>query len=156
MMDQVEFANVIILNKGDLVSDKQQSDIFEKVSSLNPRAKIVRSVQSKIDVMEILNTRLFKSKNEFWVSSTHVQENIDARAGKVAPDACTARFDIKSFVYRARKPFHPGRFNDLVLEPYFMDPYEDEDETMTEEEKKQRQEETEDEKKKRLEEEKLE
>ena len=59
------------------------------------------------------------------------EANIEARAGKDAPDACTARFDIKSFVYRARKPFHPGRLNDLVLKPFFMDPfanYDEEDE----------------------------
>jgi len=42
--------------------------------------------------------------------------------GERVPEACTARFDIKSFVYRARKPFHPGRLEELFLEPYFMDP----------------------------------
>merc|ERR1712038_497236 len=124
MMDQVEFANVILLNKGDLVNEEQQGDIMEKISLLNPKAKILKSIQSKIDVMEILNTKLYKDKDEFWVTSTKTAQAIEERAERGGgPEACTARFDIKSFVYRARKPFHPGRLNDLLLEPFFMDPW---------------------------------
>jgi len=144
MMDQVEFANVILLNKGDLVNEEQQGDIMEKISLLNPKAKILKSVHSKIDVMDILNTKLYKDKDEFWVTSTKTAQSIEDRAERGGgPEACTARFDIKSFVYRARKPFHPGRLNDLLLEPYFMDPWvtlDDEEEgkevERTEEEKK--------------------
>ena len=144
MMDQVEFANVILLNKGDLVNDEQQTELVEKISLLNPKAKIVKSIHSKIDVMEILNTGLYKDQDEFWVSSTKTAQAMEERAERGGgPEACTARFDIKSFVYRARKPFHPGRLNDLLLEPYFMDPWvtlDDEEEgkevERTEEEKK--------------------
>merc|ERR1711994_427453 len=60
MMDQVEFANVIILNKGDLVNEEQQVDLVEKITLLNPKAKIVKSIQSKVNVTDILNTRLYK------------------------------------------------------------------------------------------------
>ena len=144
MMDQVEFANIILLNKTDLVDEKQQTDIMEKVSLLNPKAKIMKSVHSKINVMDILNTSLYTDKEEFWVTSTkHEEYAAEAIAnGKRVPEACTARFDIKSFVYRARKPFHPGRLNDLFLEPYFADPIEliddeeEEEDTRTEEEKR--------------------
>ena len=59
---------------------------------------------------------------EFWLSSTKVPENIQNREGIDAPEACTARFDFKSFVYRGRRPFHPGRLINNILEPYFMDP----------------------------------
>ena len=41
MMDQVEFANVIILNKGDLVNEEQQADLMEKIALLNSKAKIM-------------------------------------------------------------------------------------------------------------------
>ena len=108
MMDQVEFANVILLNKMDLVNETQQQDLVEKIQALNPQAKIVKTLQSKIDVMEILNTDLYKDKEEFWVTSTKNETNYAReaeeakKAGKWVPDACTARFDIKSFVYRAR------------------------------------------------------
>merc|ERR1712088_708549 len=146
MMDQVEFANVILLNKGDLVNEEQQNDIRQKIEMLNPKAKIMKSIHSKINVMEILDTKLYKDKDEFWVTSTKTAQAMQEREERSGgPEACTARFDIKSFVYRARKPFHPGRLNDLVVEPFFMDPFEnldeEEDEEVerkgTEEEKKQ-------------------
>jgi len=136
MMDQVEFANVIILNKGDLVNDEQQTDLEEKIALLNPKAELLRSVHSKINVMDILNTKLYKDKEEFWVTSTKTADAAEARAERGGgPEACTARFDIKSFVYRARKPFHPGRLQELMLEPFFMNPslYLDEDEERVEE-----------------------
>merc|ERR1719499_2764577 len=134
MMDQVEFANVIILNKGDLVNEEQQADLEEKITLLNSKAKIMKTTQSRIDVRDILITNLYKDK--------------DVKEGKRVPEACTARFDIKSFVYRARKPFHPGRLYDLVLEPYFMypalspeeEPEEGEDQRSEEEKKKQEEE----------------
>lgn len=125
---------------------------MEKVSRLNDKAKIVKTVQSKINVKDILDTKLYTDKEEFWVTSTKHEESLlkptQEKDGKVIPEACTARFDIASFVYRARKPFHPGRILDLFLEPYFMDPLEnleeegDEDvEEVCEEERKKKEEE---------------
>ena len=133
MMDQVEFANVICLNKCDLVSSQQMDDLYEKIAVINDKAKILKTYHSKIEPKDILNTHMYKDKEEFFVTSTKQEANIEARAGKDAPDACTARFDINSFVYRARKPFHPGRLHELFLEPYFMDPF-DKDEDENEEE----------------------
>ena len=60
-MEQVEYSNVIILNKQDLVSEQQQADIMDRIALLNPNAKVLKSCQSKIDVTEILNTDLFKA-----------------------------------------------------------------------------------------------
>merc|ERR1712241_6656 len=137
MMDQVEFANVIILNKGDLVNEEQKADLDQKIALLNPQAKVLKSVHSKINVMDILNTSLYKDKEEFWVTWTKTAEYAEKERkrlealGERVPEACTARFDIKSFVYRARKPFHPGRLHDQFLDPFFMDPelnLEDDDE----------------------------
>merc|ERR1712020_166912 len=120
MMDQVEFANVIILNKGDLVNEEQQADLEEKITLLNSKAKIMKTTQSRINVMDILNTSLYKDKEEFWVTSTKhddVAEKME-KVGRKVPEACTARFDINSFVYKARRPFHPSRLNDLFMEPF--------------------------------------
>merc|ERR1712024_325163 len=151
MMDQVEFANVIVLKKGDLVNDKQKADLDQKIALLNPQAKVIKSVYAKVNVLELLNTKLYKDKEEFFVTSTKTTEYVENERkrlealGERVPEACTARFDIKSFVYRARKPFHPGRLEELFLEPFFMDPElnlkdNDEkdmrDEKATEEEKK--------------------
>jgi len=122
MMDQIEFANVIVLNKGDLVDQKKKSEIYEKISIINPKAKVLKSVtNSKINVMEILNTNFYKEKDDFFITSMQDETNIEAQAGPDVPKKKKkARSHIKSFVYRARKPFHPERFNDLVMEPYFM------------------------------------
>lgn len=61
MMEQVEFSNVVILNKQDLVTEDQLSHILDKISILNPNAKIIKSHQSNINVMEILNTHLYSN-----------------------------------------------------------------------------------------------
>ena len=126
MMDQVEFANVILLNKGDLVKEQQQKDIVERLELINPKAKIINSIHSKIDVMNILNTSLYKTKDDFFVTSTKNEVNGKEYSAEGIPEACTARFDIKSFVYRARKPFHPKRLNELWLTPFFVNPIEEE------------------------------
>ena len=74
---------------------------MEKISLLNPKAKILKSIQSKIDVMEILNTKLYKDKDEFWVTSTKTAQAVEERAERGGgPEACTARFDIKCQVLR--------------------------------------------------------
>ena len=79
-MDQVEFANVIILNKGDLVTEEQTTNIEEKIALLNPKAQVLKSVHSKVNVKDILNTSVYTDKEEFWVTSTKHEEAAEARA----------------------------------------------------------------------------
>merc|ERR1712029_808948 len=64
MMEQVEFSNVVVLNKGDLVSEEQQRDIMDKIFLINPRAKIVKTIQSRVDMKSILNTRLYADNTD--------------------------------------------------------------------------------------------
>ena len=59
MMEQVEFSNVVVLNKQDLVTQSQINDIMDRISIINPKAKVLRSSQSKINIMDILDTRLY-------------------------------------------------------------------------------------------------
>merc|ERR1712088_487683 len=63
MMEQVEFSNVVVVNKGDLVNEEQKADIMGKISLLNPKAKIVESIQSRVKVTDILNTRMFNAED---------------------------------------------------------------------------------------------
>ena len=76
MMEQVEFSNVVVLNKKDLVDKDQQQDILNRISLLNPKAKVVKSTQSRINVKEILNTRLFNradvEENSVMMAATKV------------------------------------------------------------------------------------
>ena len=63
----------MVLNKGDLVSEDQTADILEKIKLIQPRDKIIKSTQSKVDVKDILDTKLFKAdqnKDEFWITAS--------------------------------------------------------------------------------------
>ena len=65
----------MVINKGDLVSDAQQADIRDKITLLNPGAKIVNTVQSRIKLKEILNTRRYetnKDKEQFWIKASRI------------------------------------------------------------------------------------
>ena len=72
-----------VLNKKDLVSKAQLSAMLDQIRVLNPKAKIVTSERSKIDVMDILDTRLFKSED---LVGTFVMDALKAEATEVIED----------------------------------------------------------------------
>ena len=93
MMEQVEFSNVVVLNKGDLVSEEQQRDIMDKIFLINPRAKIVKTIQSRVDIKSILNTRLYADnieQKDFMVEATQKAELDKTTAETVLEDCCQA------------------------------------------------------------------
>jgi len=102
LIDQVEFANVILLNKTDLVSDEQLNELEGAIHKLNPDAKLVRTQNSKIDINEIVNTGMFDmeaaQQSPGWLKELQ---------GEHTPE--TEEYGISSFVFKARKPFHPQR-----------------------------------------------
>ncbi|GAA5976441.1 hypothetical protein JCM10908_005502 [Rhodotorula pacifica] len=107
MTDQLEFADVVVVNKCDLVDTPQLQRIKALIKSLNPAADIVTAVRSQIDLKRVLNTNRFSFEKSMlsagWLKS--LQE-------EVKPE--TEEYGIGSFVYRARRPFHPRRLWDLV------------------------------------------
>jgi len=104
LTDQVEFANVIILNKTDLVPKETLGVLKAAIAKLNPSARIIESSYSKIAPKEILNTGLFNfeeaEQSAGWIEELNKEEH--------TPEA--EEYGIGSFVYRSRKPFHPDRF----------------------------------------------
>ena len=86
-MEQVEYSNVVILNKQDLVSEEQQVDILDRISILNPKAKVLKSTQSKINVLEILDTKLFSKsdmeENSVIASATRVEATEKVKCSKL-------------------------------------------------------------------------
>ncbi|MDN6342317.1 MAG: GTP-binding protein [Lactococcus lactis] len=103
LTDQIEFANVIIINKIDLVSEEQLKVLQSMLHKLNPEAKIYLTVQSNVSLDVVINTGLFD------------YEKAEASAGWVkelenehTPE--TEEYSISSMVFRSRKPFHPERF----------------------------------------------
>ncbi len=104
LTDQVEFANVIILNKVDLVSSKHLSLLKATLQKLNSSAKIIESIFSKVAPEAILNTGLFDfeeaQQSAGWIEELNKDEH--------TPE--TEEYGISSFVYRTKKPFDPVRF----------------------------------------------
>lgn len=104
LTDQVEFANVIIINKTDLVSKEHLALLKAVIQKLNPGARTIESTFSEVNPRDILNTGLFKfeeaQQSAGWIEELNKAEH--------TPE--TEEYGIGSFVYRALKPFDPGRF----------------------------------------------
>ena len=105
LVDQVEFANVIILNKIDLVALEDLERLEGILRALNPAAKIIRSTFGRVDLKELLHTKRFDF--EAAAASPGWAREL---AGEHIPE--TEEYGISSFVYRAERPFHPQRFYD--------------------------------------------
>ena len=112
LTDQVEFANVIILNKSDLVTEDQIGLLEETLHKLNPTAKIIRTTHSKVNPKEILNTGLFNY--EIAEQSAGWQKELELAQKGISHIPETEEYGIGSFVYQNSKPFHPQRFLDYV------------------------------------------
>jgi G3E family GTPase len=112
LTDQIEFANVIILNKTDLVDAKTVGLLKASIQKLNPGAKILTSDFSKVEPKEILNTKLF----DFEEAQTSAGWQKELEGGVHTPE--TEEYGISSFVFRNQKPFHPERFWKYLNEEY--------------------------------------
>lgn len=107
LIEQIEFCDVLVLNKIDLISEPERERLMAILNSLNPRARIETAEFGQVPLDRVLNTGLFDfeeaSKAPGWLQElrgTHTPE--------------TAEYGIGNFVYRARRPFHPQRFKELV------------------------------------------
>jgi G3E family GTPase len=107
LIDQIEFCDVIVLNKTDLIDQDEQEKLFGILQSLNPRAKIEVSAFGKVNLDRVLNTQLFDF-NEAAQAPGWLKE----LRGEHTPE--TEQYGINNFVYRARRPFHPKRFFDFI------------------------------------------
>jgi len=104
LTDQIEFANVIILNKTDLVETRTVNLLKAAIQKLNPGAKIIPSIFGKVSPKAILNTKLFN----FDEAQTSAGWQKELESEHHIPE--TEEYGISSFVFRNQKPFHPGRF----------------------------------------------
>ena len=155
MMEQVEFSNVVVLNKMDLVSEEQQNTrLYE--ASINKEQFWIKAARSAKEETEK------EIEEECCLSSLDQEgekcckkklfETIDSGLSQLQLGVADTgqvtrhekRFGITSFIYTARRPFHPERLEKLVIEPYFVMPDfneyiteegQDEEDRVTEEEK---------------------
>lgn len=112
IVDQIEFANVLVLNKVDLIGSDDLSQMVALLKRLNPGAEIVCSSFGTVPLDRILGTEKFDFEeaagNPGWLRELR---------GEHLPE--TEEYGIHSFVYRARRPFHPQRLWDLMEEDRF-------------------------------------
>ncbi len=107
LTDQVEFADVIILNKTDLLGPNELGQLEAVIRSLNPDAKFLRAQFGKVPLKEVLGTGRFDFERAAdapgWLKVSRGEETSESD-----------EYGICSFVYRARRPFHPQRFHDFL------------------------------------------
>lgn len=103
LIDRIEFANVILLNKIDLLEKEDVRELHHLLKKLNPSAKIIETSFSNVPLQEILNTNLFNyeeaSQSAGWIQELNSEHH--------TPE--TEEYGINSFVYRRKYPFHPER-----------------------------------------------
>ena len=107
LVDQIEFADVVVVNKTDLVDAKTAGRVEELVRSMNPGCRIIRTDHGSVALTDVLNTGRFDldaaESSEAWqeeLESEHIPE--------------TEEYGISSFTVRERRPFHPQRLYDWL------------------------------------------
>jgi len=107
LVDQIEFCDLLVLNKTDLLSQTQLHELHGMLRALNPHALILNSEFGKVPLDFLLNTRRFDfdraSQAPGWLQTLR---------GEHLPES--EEYGIRNFVYRARRPFHPQRFWEVV------------------------------------------
>ncbi|MBD8624444.1 zinc metallochaperone GTPase ZigA [Pseudomonas sp. CFBP 13727] len=111
LVEQVEFADVILISKIDLISQAERTELMAVLHTLNPGAQVMPMVMGQVPLARILDTGLFDFERAAqapgWLKvlrGEHVAE--------------TAEYGIASTAYRARRPFHPQRFHDFIDKPW--------------------------------------
>ncbi|MCM3488020.1 GTP-binding protein [Alkalihalophilus marmarensis] len=107
LIDQIEFCDVLLLNKCDLVGNEELDEMEQVLRTLQPQAKFLRIAEGKVDPENILNTGLFdfekSSQSAGWLKELQTEHTPE-----------TEEYGISSFVYRRRKPFHPERLMNAI------------------------------------------
>jgi G3E family GTPase len=100
--EQLEFADVVIVNKMDRVTAAEKTHALALIKALNPSALIVESRYGEVPLNQVLNTQRFDFERAQRMAGWAKE-----MAGEHTPEA--EAYGIRSFVYRARRPFHPQR-----------------------------------------------
>ncbi|MGX1195988.1 G3E family GTPase [Metabacillus sp. SLBN-84] len=110
LLDQIEFCDVLIVNKCDLVSEEALNHLEQVLRKLQPEARMIRTSKGEIRSSDILNTGLFDfekaSESAGWIK--------ELTAGHQEHQPETEEYGISSFVYKRRLPFHSDRFYQLM------------------------------------------
>jgi G3E family GTPase len=111
LMDQIEFCDVLLLNKCDLVPDDELAEMEAVLETLQPRAKIIRTEHGVVDPGEILNTGRF----DFEAARQSAGWKRELQHGH-HHESAAEEHGVTSFVFYADRPFHPERIPHLFAE----------------------------------------
>jgi G3E family GTPase len=111
LTEQIEFCDVLVLNKTDLVTADQLTDVKGVLRALNARARIVESRFGEVPVDEVLDTGRFD-----FEAAAQAPGWLKEMRGEHIPES--EQYGITSFVYRARRPFHPRRLYDWIAQAW--------------------------------------
>lgn len=107
LVDQIEFCDVLLISKSDLIDPEQMAELTAVLRSLNPEAEIIPISKGNIPIDKVVRTGLFNFDRAEcapgWLKELR---------GEHTPE--TEEYGIGSFVYRARRPFHPQRFYEVL------------------------------------------
>jgi len=107
LLDQVEFADVIVVNKIDLITSEERERLEHALRQLNREADIVHARFGEVPLGKVIDTGRFDferaARSPGWLAEMR---------GEHVPE--TEEYGISSFVYRARRPFHPARFAEAL------------------------------------------
>ena len=107
LVQQIEFADVLVLNKTDLMKPTEVKVLEAILRTLNRRARVIHSAFGAVDVDDVIGTGLFSMEKAQqapgWLQVLRGQESSEKD-----------EYGISSFVFRADKPFHPARFFELL------------------------------------------
>lgn len=107
LVDQVEFADVILISKTDLADEADIERLTAILKSLNTRAKIVPIANGQVNIDEVLSTGLFN-----FEQAQQAPGWLKEMRGEHVPE--TEEYGIGSFSYEARRPFHPEKFHQFL------------------------------------------
>ena len=107
LVDQIEFADLILISKTDLVSPSDKERLTAILKALNTDAKIIPIAHGKVDIDEVLNTGLFD-----FEKAQQAPGWLKEMRGEHVPE--TEEYGIHSFSYEARRPFHPEKFHQFL------------------------------------------
>ena len=107
LTDQIEFANVIVINKCDLVGPGEAERLESILHHMNPDARLIKTEYGQIDVDAVIGAKLYDEEDASMMPGWIKELN-----GEHIPE--TEEYGVSSFVYRRRKPFHPKRLVEAI------------------------------------------
>ncbi|WMC10720.1 zinc metallochaperone GTPase ZigA [Oceanimonas pelagia] len=110
LIEQVEFCDLLLVSKTDLVTEAQLAELTAILARLNPQAEILPIRHGEVPLNKVLGTRRFDFER-----AASAPGWLQELRGEHPPE--TEEYGIGSFVYRARRPFHPQRFFDFLHSP---------------------------------------